>query len=672
MNKKLPTRQVHIDFHTPTLPFTLAKDFNKTTFQETLVKAHVNSVTLTGRCHHGYIYYDTKLPARHPQMIGDFLMEQIDACHEVDINAPVYITAGWDAYSADHHPEWLERKPNGEIYGFENCGQLQPGWKTLCFNTGYMDYLKMQVKDLIYHVDTKLDGLFFDIVWQDPCCCNACVKKMLEEGLDPKKEADRIQFAEETEIRFKNDMYAYIKSLKGDCPIFFNEGNITPSNRPNMHQYSHYEIESLPSGEWGYQHFPTVVRYVKNLNKEYVGMTGKFHKVWADFGSYKNQAALEYECFLAQAHGAKCSIGDQMYPNGVLQPITYQKIGEVYRVIESREPWFKDIESVSEIAILHPGIIERTQEKVDTSLAGAVNMLNESHYQFVVIDDEMDFQKYKLIILPDKIICHSKLSQKIENYINQGGKILGTYMSCFDDNHQGFIPALEIAYLGENEFNPTYAIFEQKFFNKIGVEELVMHGPSLKIESLHQGEVMWEMKPLYNRTYQHYYSHFQAPADCLTGISLGVIHNHNAYFAHPLFQMYKRQGVKYYKDIIISAIDLLLSHQKFIECTLPSTADVILNHQKNRKRFVLSILHYIPERRALGIDTIEETIPLYHTSFKLLWKDILKHQSIDNEKSIKCIRNVSTLEEYSFIEEGDVVIFKIPYIEGYETIEIEY
>lgn len=59
---QLATRQIHLDFHTPNLPFQLGKQFNKKEFQQTLVEAAVNSVTLTGRCHHGHIYYDTKMP----------------------------------------------------------------------------------------------------------------------------------------------------------------------------------------------------------------------------------------------------------------------------------------------------------------------------------------------------------------------------------------------------------------------------------------------------------------------------------------------------------------------------------------------------------------------------------------------------------------------------------
>ena len=85
-----------------------------------------------------------------------------------------------------------------------------------------------------------------------------------------------------------------------------------PTFRPVLDTFSHLELESLPSGGWGYDHFPLTVRYARNLGLDHLGMTGKFHKTWAGFGEYKNPAALEYECFTSLAEGSKVSIGDQL------------------------------------------------------------------------------------------------------------------------------------------------------------------------------------------------------------------------------------------------------------------------------------------------------------------------------------------------------------------------
>lgn len=667
---KLASRQIHLDFHTPVLPFELGKNFDKKQFQQTLLKAEVNSVTLTGRCHHGHIYYQTKLPAQHPQMKKDFLMEQVDACHEIGINAPIYLSVGWDAYAADHHPEWLERKPDGRMYGFEEYGQLKPGWKTLCFNTPYLDYLKEQIKDTIEHFDEKLDGLFFDIVWQDDCCCNDCIKKMSAQGYDPESESDRLAFAKETEQYLKKEIHHTIRNSAPDCPIFFNEGNILPSIRPNLEQYSHLEIESLPSGEWGYQHFPTVVRYAKNLGKEYLGMTGKFHKVWADFGSYKNQAALEYETFLALAHGAKCSIGDQMYPDGTLQEATYTLIGTVYDQVKELESYSLNSQAITEIAILHPGIVAASKEKVDLSLAGAVNMLNEAHYQFDIVDQWMDWTGYELLILPDKLVLTQDLAEMIERYVEQGGKILASYHSGLIKGDR-FIQSLGLIFTGEHETAPMYGYFDPVLFPKLPKGELVMHGKGTIVQSIDAAIKGEEAAPLVERKYQHYYSHFQAPVGEKTGNPVVTVNDQTMYYTFPLFEMYKTQGVKAYKELILAGIDHLLNSKKMITSDLPTSADMILNHQKSQKRLILNLLHYIPERRALTLDTIEDKIPLYNQQIELDLCVIRNKTNLDH-LIIKQVNQVKSNQTLPFEIVEDKVIFTVPKIDGYEVITMNY
>ncbi len=60
---------------------------------------------------------------------------------------------------------------------------------------------------------------------------------------------------------------------------------------------------------------------------EFLGMTGKFHTTWGEFGGYKHPNALRYEAGLSIANGAKCSIGDQLHPEGLMDKATYELIG---------------------------------------------------------------------------------------------------------------------------------------------------------------------------------------------------------------------------------------------------------------------------------------------------------------------------------------------------------
>jgi hypothetical protein len=71
-------RQIHLDFHTsPHIP-DVGCDFDAEAFAATMKRAHVNSVTVFAKCHHGMCYYPTQTGVSHPA-IGDrdLLGEQI-------------------------------------------------------------------------------------------------------------------------------------------------------------------------------------------------------------------------------------------------------------------------------------------------------------------------------------------------------------------------------------------------------------------------------------------------------------------------------------------------------------------------------------------------------------------------------------------------------------------
>ena len=148
-----------------------------------------------------------------------------------------------------------------------------------------------------------------------------------------------------------------VKDLKVDASIFYNSGLRFESNdrlgmRPEADYFTHFEIESLPSGGWGYNHFPLFVRYYQTLDKDLLGMTGRFLKSWADFGRFKNKPALEYGVLYNALFGGKCSIGDQLHPRRRPDKAVYNLIGSVYKKVAEREEWCKDAKPLSDIGVL--------------------------------------------------------------------------------------------------------------------------------------------------------------------------------------------------------------------------------------------------------------------------------------------------------------------------------
>ena len=171
-----PFRQVHMDFHTSGLIPDVAGKFDLEEFAETLYKANVNSVTLFAKCHHGYIYYDSKRFANkiHPNLKDkDLLKKQIAACKKRGIRTPIYITVEWDNLTAHEHPEWLVLDGKGNFLNSEHS-IYEPGfYYNLCINSPYRELVKEHIRDVFENFQ-DVDGIFLDIVNAFDCSCMSC------------------------------------------------------------------------------------------------------------------------------------------------------------------------------------------------------------------------------------------------------------------------------------------------------------------------------------------------------------------------------------------------------------------------------------------------------------------------------------------------------------------
>jgi len=464
----LPFRQVHLNFHTSPLVPDVGVDFDAADFVRTLREAHVNSITVFAKCHHGYSYYPTKVGTPHPHLQRDLLGEMIEACHQAGIRVPVYITVVWDELAFAEHPEWRQVTPEGDIAG-PSTSPLQPGWENLCVNTAYADYVLAQAEEVLEKYEP--DGLFFDILLRATrfggCVCPTCLKEMEAKGLDPTDAEQRSTFALEVERRFMSRAHELARACRPGLNVYFNSRlrmDFDPARglRPESGYFSHFEIESLPGNpRWGYDHFPLFVRYFQTLGKKPVGMTGRFHTSWGDFGGLRNRAALEFECFSALAHGAKCSIGDQLPPRGRLDRAVYQRIGEVYRQVEAVERWCEGTCALPEIGVFTANReVAGEQPLVHTVDQGALHMLEQLKYQFQFLDAGADLAPYEVVILPDEIAVDEALAERLHAYLTDSGRLLITAESGLDQGRGEFVLSEEmgVGYAGSAEFAPDYLI----------------------------------------------------------------------------------------------------------------------------------------------------------------------------------------------------------------------
>lgn len=658
-------RQVHLDFHTSEYIPEVGADFNGEEFAERLEKANVDSITCFARCHHGWLYYPSKKHADliHPGLVShNLLIDQIKACHDRGIKVPIYTTVQWDGRIMREHPEWLSVDEQGNYINTQNVEEPH-FYHTICLNSGYREFFKEHLHDIMDVVGVEnIDGFFMDILFQVDCCCDHCKKKMEELHLDSRKKEVRLKYSLQMLEEFKTEITAVIRERVPEASVFYNSSHVGPASKDNFKEYSHLELESLPSGGWGYDHFPATSRYARTLGMDMIGMTGKFHTYWGDFHSLKNQAALEFECFNMLAMGAGCSIGDQLHPRGRLSEGAYDLIGKIYKSVRDKEPYCRAAKPVAEIAVLTPEEFYPEGEYnlgISPSLIGAVRMLQELSFQFDVIDSKTPMDSYQLIILPDCIYYNEELEKVMKNYIANGGKVIGSYDSCLNKHSKDNIYG--ITWKEESPYYREFVMPNQTIGKDLYKEEYVMYLRGHNVEA-NGGEVLMnKIEPYFDRSGKTFCSHQHAPSSGKVGYP-EVIRNGNViYFAHPIFKLYRKNAAKWCKLMLKDAIALCLEH-KLVSHNGPSTMTTALNHQEQEKRDVLHILHYITEKRSEDIFTVEDVIPLYGVEFKIY----------TGNKNPAAVTLVPEEAAVPFVRDGQYISFRLDKIEGHSMISIQY
>lgn len=144
-----------------------------------------------------------------------------------------------------------------------------------------------------------------------------------------------------------------------------------------------------------------------------------------------------------------------------------------------------------------------------------------------------------------------------------------------------------------------------------------MYDAGLYVKPAANTEILADIwNPYFNRTYRHFCSHGQTPVEKASGYPAITKNGGVIYFSHPIFTMYRKHGARVYKQLVLNCLDLLIK-DRLIFCDAPATADINLNYRLALDRYVLHVLHYIPERRCEEIDIIEDKIPLYNLHFKV-------------------------------------------------------
>lgn len=577
-------KRVHLDFHTSPFIPGVGSQFNKEEFTRALKKAKIDRMTVFAKCHHGYTYYPSKVATMHPGLNFNLLKEEIEAIHDAGAKAPIYITIGWSKKDADEHPEWhhidFETKKSflmGDPISDDPDATIPDcSWVTLCPSGPYLEHLTALTHEVCREFH-PVDGIFFDIVFAGTACvCEACKRGMLERGLDPTNLSDAQKYYVEKRIEVLKILSDIVHGHSPEATVFYNSGG-ADMNRPEFHSCStHYELEDLPTAWGGYDEMPIRAKFFEKYGKEFVGMTGKFHHDWGEFGGFKNKDALKYEMADMMSVGAYMSIGDHMHPSGKLDESTYAEIGYAYGYIDSIRQYGEETAPHSDLALWL-----RHEKNTDM---GASKLLGIMHVEYDVIDSAESLDKYRCVIIPEGVNLSDSDKSALVAYTEKGGKIVACYDSIFD--------GLGIEKIGPSNFDKDFIECEMDET----VTPFLSYSHAYRVKS--EGEIIARVyEPYFNRTYRHFCGHKNTPFKNESADYPALVKTRNVvYFAHPIFEAYNRSGNYLIEKYIMKGISLAYDSMIKVE-NLPSCGRIRLRKSQNANFYALHALYSPPINR---------------------------------------------------------------------------
>jgi hypothetical protein len=110
----------------------------------------------------------------------------------------------------------------------------------------------------------------------------------------------------------------------------------------------------------------------------------------------------------------------------------------------------------------------------------------------------------------------------------------------------------------------------------------------------------------------------------------------------------------------LNAVDLLLG-EPLLRHSGPSTVLAAVNEQPREGRFVLHLLHYVPERRGTDFDVIEDVIPLFDLAV-----------DVRVPRRVASVIAVPQERRLPFTQANGRVAFRIPRVDGHQMVAIAF
>jgi hypothetical protein len=389
-----------------------------------------------------FTFHDSKWLPR-PASFGDrdVLREAVEEGRKLNLPIIAYCQLQYPAHDLRQHPEWKARQADGK-----------PIDHLVCFNSPYASVVQALLAEM---VEYGIAGFHLDMVDQGfgpptGCWCEHCQKlfqaeygRPMPKGVNWEDEDwDRmLQFRYATSDRFEKMLTDHVRRLNPQVTVDFNyHGNAPFSWEVGQTPVVHAGNGDFVTGEAGLWAFGALSASF-NAAWYRAATPGKPFQIAVQRGvrMYHDQTTrplndMRWELFTLLAHGAFVTMIDKTAYDGWLDPVAYERIGELLGEARAKRAQFGH-EPVREVGIYFSA---RSRDWIGRdkpaswfqSVQGAHKACVYEHLGFGFLFDENlsleGLKQFPVVCLPNTGILSQREVDLFRSYVEEGGKLLVT------------------------------------------------------------------------------------------------------------------------------------------------------------------------------------------------------------------------------------------------------
>jgi hypothetical protein len=374
----------------------------------------------------------------------DVLREAVQEGRKLHLPIIAYSQLQYPSHELRQHPEWKARQADGK-----------PIDHLVCFNTPYTNAVKALLAEMLPY---GIAGFHLDMVDQGfgpphGCWCDHCQQlfqaeygRPLPKGVNWEDEDwDRLlQFRYATSDRFEKMLTDYVRGLDPRATVDFNyHGNPPFSWEVGQTPVRHAGNGDFVTGEAGLWAFGALSASF-NAAWYRAATPGKPFQIAVQRGvrMYHDQTTrplndMRWEMFTLLAHGAFVTMIDKTAYDGWLDPVAYDRIGELLGEARTKRAQFGHT-PVREVGIYFSA---RSRDRIGRdkpaiwfqSVQGAHKACVYEHLQFGFLFDENlsleGLRQFPVVCLPNTSILSEREVDLFRRYVEDGGRLLVTGQS---------------------------------------------------------------------------------------------------------------------------------------------------------------------------------------------------------------------------------------------------